>query len=71
MHYDLSPPIAHRDVKSSNIPLDLAFKAKIADFGLARALVKAGEPESISAMVGSFGYMAPGKNIISYFSLLY
>ncbi|CAN6194838.1 unnamed protein product [Urochloa humidicola] len=59
MHHDCSPPIAHQDVKSSNILLDLEFKAKIADFGLARALVKSGEPESISAMVGSFGYMAP------------
>nr|TKW21901.1 hypothetical protein SEVIR_4G151500v2 [Setaria viridis] len=59
MHHDCSPPIAHQDVKSSNILLDLEFKAKIADFGLARALVKSGEPESISTMVGSFGYMAP------------
>ncbi|CAN6201343.1 unnamed protein product [Urochloa humidicola] len=59
MHHDCSPPIAHRDVKSSNILLDLEFKARIADFGLARALVKAGEPESVSAMVGSFGYIAP------------
>ncbi|KAJ1259553.1 hypothetical protein BS78_10G165300 [Paspalum vaginatum] len=59
MHHDCSPPIAHRDVKSSNILLDLEFKATIADFGLARALVKAGEPESVSVAVGSFGYMAP------------
>uniref|UniRef100_A0A0E0QNC5 non-specific serine/threonine protein kinase n=1 Tax=Oryza rufipogon TaxID=4529 RepID=A0A0E0QNC5_ORYRU len=59
MHHDCSPPIAHCDVKPSNILLDYEFKAKIADLGLARALAKAGEPESISAMVGSFGYMAP------------
>ncbi|XP_037461830.1 leucine-rich repeat receptor-like kinase protein CLV1a [Triticum dicoccoides] len=59
MHHGCSPAIAHRDVKSSNILLDPEFKAKVADFGLARALLKAGEPESVSAVVGSFGYIAP------------
>ncbi|KAF7106407.1 hypothetical protein CFC21_107141 [Triticum aestivum] len=59
MHHGCSPAIAHRDVESSNILLDPQFKAKIADFGLARALLKAGEPESVSAVVGSFGYIAP------------
>ncbi|KAM3207135.1 hypothetical protein ACQJBY_062380 [Aegilops geniculata] len=41
MHHGCSPAIAHRDVKSSNILLDPEFKAKIADFGLARSLLKA------------------------------
>ncbi|KDP33800.1 hypothetical protein JCGZ_07371 [Jatropha curcas] len=58
MHHDFESPIIHRDVKSSNILLDSSFNAKIADFGLARLLVKKAE-DTVSAIVGSFGYIAP------------
>nr|CDI66503.1 putative hypothetical protein [Saccharum hybrid cultivar R570] len=60
MHDECAQTIMHRDVKSSNILLDPEFRAKIADFGLARILLKSGEPESVSAVGGTFGYMAPG-----------
>ncbi|XP_010267130.1 PREDICTED: receptor-like protein kinase HSL1 [Nelumbo nucifera] len=59
MHQDCSPPIIHRDVKSSNILLDSEFNARIADFGLAKMLIKPGEPDTMSAVAGSFGYLAP------------
>ncbi|GJN19400.1 hypothetical protein PR202_gb06677 [Eleusine coracana subsp. coracana] len=59
MHHECARPVMHRDVKSSNILLDPGFRAKVADFGLARILVKSGEPESVSAVGGTFGYMAP------------
>ncbi|RDY03231.1 Receptor-like protein kinase HSL1, partial [Mucuna pruriens] len=59
MHHDCSPPVVHRDVKTSNILLDTQFNAKVADFGLARMLVKPGELNTMSAVIGSFGYIAP------------
>ncbi|XP_059638246.1 receptor-like protein kinase 5 [Cornus florida] len=59
MHNDCSPPIVHRDLKSSNILLDPEFNAKIADFGLAKMLIKHGEPNTVSAVAGSIGYIAP------------
>ncbi|XP_022132218.1 receptor-like protein kinase HSL1 [Momordica charantia] len=59
MHHDCSPPIIHRDVKSSNILLDREFQARIADFGLAKMLARQGEPHTLSGIAGSFGYIAP------------
>ena len=59
MHENCSAPIIHRDVKSSNILLDAEFNAKIADFGLAKMLVKQGEADTMSGIAGSYGYIAP------------
>lgn len=61
MHHDCSPPVVHRDLKPSNILLDSQFNAKVADFGLAMMLVKPEELATMSAVAGTFGYIAPGK----------
>jgi Leucine-rich repeat (LRR) protein len=60
LHHDCAPRIIHRDVKSNNILLDSAFEAHVADFGLAKFLGGA-TSECMSAIAGSYGYIAPGN----------
>ncbi|KAJ4766410.1 Non-specific serine/threonine protein kinase [Rhynchospora pubera] len=59
LHHDCSPMIVHRDVKSNNILLGENFEAHVADFGLAKFLQDGGASESMSAVAGSYGYIAP------------
>nr|AHJ14779.1 CLAVATA1 [Rhododendron ovatum] len=59
LHHDCSPLILHRDVKSNNILLNSDFEAHVADFGLAKFLQNSGTSECMSAIAGSYGYIAP------------
>ncbi|XP_022726374.1 leucine-rich repeat receptor-like serine/threonine-protein kinase BAM3 [Durio zibethinus] len=59
LHHDCSPLIIHRDVKSNNILLNSDFEAHVADFGLAKFLHDTGTSECMSAIAGSYGYIAP------------
>ncbi|GLJ23298.1 hypothetical protein SUGI_0440770 [Cryptomeria japonica] len=59
LHHGCSPPILHRDVKSSNILLDGNFEVKIADFGVSRLIDRLGDEYTVSIYVGSHGYIAP------------
>ncbi|CAN1328007.1 Leucine-rich repeat receptor-like serine/threonine-protein kinase BAM3 [Linum perenne] len=59
LHHDCSPLIIHRDVKSNNILLNSELEAHVADFGLAKFLQDTGTSECMSAIAGSYGYIAP------------
>ncbi|XP_016446772.2 uncharacterized protein LOC107771837 [Nicotiana tabacum] len=59
LHHDCSPMIIHRDVKSNNILLNSELEAHVADFGLAKYLQNNGTSECMSAIAGSYGYIAP------------
>ncbi|CAI9283839.1 unnamed protein product [Lactuca saligna] len=50
----------HRDIKTSNILLDMGLKAKVADFGLTKFVERANEEDFIATrVVGTPGYLAP------------
>ena len=57
LHHEVSPHIIHRDIKASNVLLDLYFQPLATDFGFAKLI-----PEEVSHLTtrvkGTLGYLA-------------
>ncbi|KAG4109489.1 hypothetical protein ERO13_1Z049470v2 [Gossypium hirsutum] len=58
LHEEWEQCVVHRDIKSSNVMLDLSFNVKLGDFGLAR-LMDHDLGWQTTRLVGTLGYMAP------------
>ncbi|XP_071702188.1 L-type lectin-domain containing receptor kinase S.1 [Rutidosis leptorrhynchoides] len=58
LHHGWEQVVVHRDIKSSNVLLDLDMQARLGDFGLAK-LYAQGEEPGTTRVVGTLGYLAP------------
>ncbi|XP_020413165.1 probable LRR receptor-like serine/threonine-protein kinase At1g05700 [Prunus persica] len=59
LHDGCKPPILHRDLKPSNILLTETLQAKIADFGISKALATDSATHALTDLRGTYGYLDP------------
>ncbi|KAL8132320.1 hypothetical protein AgCh_007983 [Apium graveolens] len=69
LHQDSRLRIIHRDLKASNILLDINMNSKISDFGTARSFLEDETTANTNQIVGTFGYMPPEYALDGLFSV--